>query len=106
MLEREGENKKKTHGQTGLKWQQSALMETDGRMRRYEWRRWRRGCIREARRLLKSWQDRWREGLRESESGLDRNDEHRACLSYKMEGRKEKSRERECGKERFMERGN
>lgn len=28
------ENEREMHGQTGLKWQQSALMETDGRMRR------------------------------------------------------------------------
>lgn len=34
VLEREGENEKEMHGQTGLKWQQSTLMETDGRMRR------------------------------------------------------------------------
>ncbi|CAB1429539.1 unnamed protein product [Pleuronectes platessa] len=34
VLEGEGENKKEMHGQTGSKWQQSALMETDGRMRR------------------------------------------------------------------------
>lgn len=45
MLEREevvvvvggrggSENEREMHGQTGLKWQQSALMETDGRMRR------------------------------------------------------------------------
>lgn len=31
---RERQNKKEMHGQTGLKWQQSNLMETDGRMRR------------------------------------------------------------------------
>lgn len=34
MRWKEGENKKEMHGQTGVKWQQSALMETDGRMRR------------------------------------------------------------------------
>lgn len=34
VVEREGENEKEMHGQMGLKWQQSALMETDGRMRR------------------------------------------------------------------------
>lgn len=31
---KEGENEKEMHGQMGLKWQQSAMMETDGRMRR------------------------------------------------------------------------
>ena len=49
--------------------------------------------MRETRRLLKSWQDRWSGGLQESESGLDRNDEHRACLSCKMEERKVEGRE-------------
>lgn len=34
VVRREGENEKEMHGQMGLKWQQSALMETDGRMRR------------------------------------------------------------------------
>ena len=34
LCAREGEARKEMHGQTGLKWQQSALMETDGRMRR------------------------------------------------------------------------
>lgn len=29
-----GGAEKEMHGQTGLKWQQSGLMETDGRMRR------------------------------------------------------------------------
>lgn len=28
------QNEREMHGRTGLKWQQSALMETDGRMRR------------------------------------------------------------------------
>lgn len=32
--ERLRENEREMHGRTGLKWQQSALMETDGRMRR------------------------------------------------------------------------
>lgn len=56
--------------------------------------------------LLKNWQDRWRDGFQESELELDRNDEHRARLSYKMEVRKQRSVERDYGKERFMERGN
>lgn len=39
-------------------------------------------------RMLKSWHDGWREGLWESESGLERNDEHRVHrFCYKMEGR-------------------
>lgn len=52
--------------------------------------------------LLKSRQDGWSEGLQESESGLDRNDERRACLSYKIEGREEGSEERE--RERMWQR--
>lgn len=31
---RGAENEREMHGRTGLKWQQSALMETDSRMRR------------------------------------------------------------------------
>lgn len=63
------------------------------------------------RRLLKSWQDGWREGPRESESGLDRNDEHRASLGYKMEAGEEQGGganvmwQREIYGKRKLERG-
>lgn len=81
-LEEQPENKKEMHGQTGLKWHQSALMKTDGRMSRYEWRRWRRGCIH----LLESCRDKWKKEGKDSESGLDSDDEHRPWYTYKIEG--------------------
>lgn len=59
--------------------------------------------------MLKSWHDRWGEGLQESESGLDRNDEHRARPQLQNGGEKraeqgEKMWQREIYGKRKLER--
>lgn len=108
-VEREGENEKEMHGQMGLKWQQSALMETDGRMRREELRRWRRGCVCERRRLLKSQHDGWRGGRRQREASqgdVDAAGTAHGPVAKWRRVRRKSQRESDGGKGELDEEGN